>query len=59
MLIGHPILHRLLKDMVSAEVATQCEAKLSAQIAKICMRHFAEVLKGRGVFILIELLEHP
>jgi type III secretory pathway component EscU len=31
---------------------------LCQQIAKICLRHFDDVIKGRAVFILIELLEH-
>lgn len=44
--------------MVSAETAQSSEPKLSSQIAKICLRHFAEVVKGRGVFVLVELLEH-
>ena len=57
-MIGHPFLHRLLKDMINAEVAVNEEVKLSSQIAKICLRHFDEVIKGRGVFVLIELLEH-
>lgn len=57
-MLGHPFLHRLLKDMVNAEVQSSAELKLSSQVAKICLRHFNEVIKGRGVFVLIELLEH-
>lgn len=46
--------------MVNAEASStaETELKLSSTIAKICLRHFEEVIKGRGVFILIELLEH-
>jgi deoxyribodipyrimidine photolyase-like uncharacterized protein len=44
--------------MINAECIHTSDVKLSSQIAKICMRHFAEVIKGRGVFVLIELLEH-
>ena len=44
-MIGHPFLHRLLKDMINAEVAVSEEVKLSSQIAKICLRHFDEVIK--------------
>ena len=60
LLIGHPFLHRLLKDMVNAEATSTAETglKLSSQIAKICLRHFEDVVKSRGVFILIELMEH-
>jgi len=58
LLIGHPFLHRLLKDMINAETTTHETVKLSSSIAKICLRHFNEVVKGRGVFVFVELLEH-
>ena len=57
-MIGHPFLHRLLKDMINVETQQTTEPKLASQIAKICLRHFTDVVKGRGVFVLIELLEH-
>ena len=44
--------------MINAECTHASEIKLSSQIAKICLRHFAEVIKGRGVFVFVELLEH-
>lgn len=58
LLIGHPFLHRLLKDMINAEAARNDTVKLSSSIAKICLRHFDDVITGRGVFIFVELLEH-
>lgn len=58
LLLGHPFLHRLLKDMINAEATYAQGTKLASQVAKICMRHFEQVIQGRGVFVLVELMEH-
>jgi len=71
LLFGHPFIHRMLKDMVKADVTALSQAqakveegeekpsklKLSKTIAKILLKHFDEAIKGRGVFILLELIE--
>lgn len=69
LLFGHAQLHRMLKDMIKGEVAGSKEKsedkedgeekklKYSATIAKIMLKHFDEAIKGRGVFILLELIE--
>jgi hypothetical protein len=53
--------------MVKAEVQhqrTQSEEekgklKFSQSVAKILLKNFEQAIKGRGVFILIELIETP
>lgn len=61
-LLGHPDLHRLLKDMVKFESSSTDEEahsqKFAAVMAKICLKHFDEVISSRAVFILLELLEN-
>ena len=71
LLFGHAQIHRMLKDMITGEVAGSKEKneakeegdekatklKYSATIAKILLKHFDEAIKGRGVFILLELIE--
>lgn len=64
MMFGHADVHRLLKDLVTAECAGQVEgtdAKLpySTQIAKILMKNFEDAISTRAVFILIALIENP
>lgn len=58
LLLGHPFLHRLIKDMINAEATQTDGTKFASQVAKICLRHFEQLIQGRGVFILIELMEH-
>ena len=65
MLLGHPFIHRMLKEMIKAEtVGAQAEGsgenklKFSATMAKILLKHFDAAVSGRGVFILIELIEN-
>ena len=64
MLIGHPFVHRLLKDMVKAEVKAHREngkefkLQFSQRISKILLKHFTEAIDGRAVFIFIELVEN-
>ena len=63
----------MLKDMVKAEAAGSQQGKqrkdeeeedgkkklkFSATMAKILLKHFEEVIGGRGVFILLELVEN-
>lgn len=66
LLFGHPILHRMLKDMIKGEVSRATKAgatddkkqlKFSQTMAKILLKHFEEAIHGRGVFILLELFE--
>lgn len=65
--MGHPFIHRLLKDMVRADVeqaaqrAGQGEStlKLAKTIARIVLKHLDQALTGRAVFVLIQLLETP
>ena len=64
MLIGHPFVHRMLKDMVKAEVNSHREKgkdfklQFSQRIAKILLKHFSDAIGGRAVFIFIELIEN-
>lgn len=59
----------MLKDMVKGEAArlTKSDAgaddktkklKFASTMAKICLKHFEPCLSGRGVFILLELIEN-
>ena len=65
-LFGHPFIHRLLKDMVKAEVThyksqkpeERGKLKFSQSMSKILMKSFEDAIKGRGIFILIELIEN-
>ena len=71
LLFGHPFIHRMLKDMIKAD-ATRSTAvkakeddegkstklKFSSTVAKILLKHFEEAINGRGVFILLELIEN-
>ena len=64
MLIGHPFVHRMLKDMVKAEIQSHREKgeefklQFSKRIAKILLKHFSDAISGRAVFIFIELIEN-
>lgn len=56
----------MLKDMVKGEVLSKQDEegedkklKFSSTMAKICLKHFEVSLAGRGVFILLELIENP
>ena len=66
LLFGHPLVHRMLKDMIKGEVAktgdvdnAKKQLKFSYTVSKILLKHFTEAINGRGVFILLELLENP
>ena len=65
LLFGHPLVHRMLKDMIKGEVAkagdvdnAKKQLKFSYTVSKILLKHFTEAINGRGVFILLELLEN-
>ena len=65
LLFGHPLVHRMLKDMVKGEVSkagqidnAKKQLKFSYTMSKILLKHFQEAINGRGVFILLELLEN-
>lgn len=72
LLFGHPLVHRMLKGMIKGDVAREAalgdkkdkeedgkskKLKFSSTLAKIVLKHFDDALKGRGVFILLELFE--
>ena len=62
----------MLKDMIKGEVKgkqskpakgaddeeNNSKLKFSQTIAKICLKHFESAINGRGVFILLELIEN-
>jgi hypothetical protein len=58
--IGHADLHRVIKDMVKAEVAGKNdeELHLCKTVANILLKDLEAHISTRAVFILIELLEH-
>ena len=61
MLFGHPVIHRMLKDMIKAEAAASSggsKLKFSSTMAKVTLKHFEAAISGRGVFILLELVEN-
>ena len=61
LLLGHPVIHRMLKDMIKAEVAGaggEGKLKFSSTMAKVTLKHFEAAISGRGVFILLELVEN-
>ena len=70
--MGHPVVHRMLKDMIKGEVAFKAskqegegaeegktKLKFASTMAKVTLKHFEDAVKGRGVFILLELIENP
>lgn len=63
MMIGHQDVHRLLKDLVTAECEVvkekaDFELKYSQQMAKILLKNFDDAITTRAVFILICLIEN-
>jgi hypothetical protein len=58
--IGHADLHRVIKDMVKAEVAGKHDDELHfcKTVASILLKDLEAHISSRAVFILIELLEH-
>ena len=72
LLFSHPFVHRMLKDMIKGEIKGKSavsvkdadgeekttKLKFSQTIAKILLKHFDSAINGRGVFILLELIEN-
>ena len=57
--LGHADIHRVIKDMIKAEVAGKNEVlHFSKVIAGILLKDFESHVETRAVFIVIELLEH-
>ena len=72
LLLGHPVVHRMLKDMIKGEAAAALNKKQSdneegdkpkklkfaSTMAKVVLKNFEGAIRGRGVFILLELVEN-
>lgn len=61
--MGHADLHRLVKEMVKAEVQGLRKSpsnllSFSTSISNILMKDFEATIKSRAIFILIELIEN-
>lgn len=62
--MGHADLHRVVREMVKAEIAGKKKDKehdmsFSTNVASIMMKDFEATISTRAVFILIELIESP
>jgi len=58
-LLGHPDLHRVMKELVKQELEQeQSELPFCQQIAGVLVKNLDEVLRTRAVFIMLELVEH-
>jgi hypothetical protein len=62
MAMGHADLHRVVKEMVKAEVVGRKDAttelRFCTSIASILMRDFEACISSRAIFILLELFEN-
>ena len=59
LLVGHPNLHRVLKDLVKIDASTEgSDLDFSKDLSKILLKHIDECLESRAVWIFVELLEH-
>ena len=59
--MGHADLHRMVKEMIKAEVAGRKgneELHLCQSLASILFKNFEQNITTRAVFILIELFEN-
>ena len=59
--MGHPDLHRVVKDMVKAEAHGQKgedSLHFSKTIAGVLMKDFEKMAQTRAVFIIVELIEN-
>ena len=45
--------------MGAAATGEEKKLKFASTMAKICLKHFEVALAGRGVFILLELIDNP
>ena len=55
--IGDADLHRLVREMVKAEVAGEQALDFCKSIANLMFKDFDKVVSTRAVFVLIELIE--
>jgi hypothetical protein len=56
--LGHADLHRVVKDMIKAEVAGDSSSlDFCKTLSTVMMKDFESHLSSRAVFIIIELLE--
>ena len=57
--LGHPDMHRVVKQMIKAEVAggNDPALKFCTSVANVFMKNFEANIKSRAIFVLIELLE--
>ena len=59
LLVGHPNLHRVLKDLVKLDATVEgSELDFCKDLSKILLKHVDECLQSRAVWIFVELLEH-
>jgi len=61
MAMGHADLHRVVKEMVKAEVAGKkdsSELQFCTSVANILLKDFEATISTRAIFILIELIEN-
>lgn len=61
MAIGHADLHRLVKEMVKAEIAgknQESDLHFCRSVASILLREFETTISTRAIFILLELIEN-
>lgn len=58
-LIGHPDLHRVLKELVKLDAETK-DTKLdfTSQLASVMLKNLDECLKTRAAWVFVEILEH-
>lgn len=58
--MGNADLHRLVKEMIKAEIAgaKDAELHLCQSVASILLKNFEQNISTRAVFILIELIEN-
>ena len=58
-LIGHPDLHRVLKELVKLDAETKdTKLEFTAQLASVMLKNLDECLKTRAAWVFVEILEH-
>jgi hypothetical protein len=56
--LGHPDLHRMVKEMIRAETQTENKLSFCSSIANVFMKSFEQNINSRAIFILIALIEN-
>ena len=59
--MGHPDLHRVLKELVRQEREqehTRETLSFTSQLASVLTKNLEDVLRTRAVFIVLEIVEH-